>query len=66
MMNKDLRLLSEQAAELGLPMWVAESVRGLWLYALARGGPDADFTALITHLEEWAGVRAAAPDAPGR
>jgi 3-hydroxyisobutyrate dehydrogenase-like beta-hydroxyacid dehydrogenase len=65
MMNKDLRLLSEQAALLGLPMWVAESVRQLWLYALARGGPDADFTALVTHLEEWAGVRAEGPDAAG-
>ncbi|HEX6472054.1 MAG TPA: NAD(P)-dependent oxidoreductase [Streptosporangiaceae bacterium] len=66
MMNKDLRLLSEQAAMLELPMWVAESVRQLWLYALARGGQDADFTALVTHLEEWAGVRAEGPGTPGR
>lgn len=63
MMNKDLRLLSEQAAGLELPMWIAESVRQLWLYALARGGPDADFTSLVTHLEAWAGVEARGRDA---
>jgi 3-hydroxyisobutyrate dehydrogenase-like beta-hydroxyacid dehydrogenase len=63
MMNKDLRLLSEQAAQLELPMWIAESVRQLWTYALARGGPDADFTSLITHLERWAGVEARGRDA---
>ena len=66
MMNKDLRLLSEHAARLELPMWVAESVRQLWLYALVRGGPEADFTSLVTHLEDWAGVRAEGRDAPGR
>ncbi|MQA11346.1 MAG: NAD-binding protein [Pseudonocardiaceae bacterium] len=58
LMYKDLRLLSEQADEMGLPMWVAESVRQLWLYTVNRGGADADFTSLITHLERWAGVEA--------
>jgi 3-hydroxyisobutyrate dehydrogenase-like beta-hydroxyacid dehydrogenase len=58
LMYKDLQLLSEQASQLRLPMWVAESVRQLWMYALTRGGPETDFTTLITHLEEWAGVEA--------
>lgn len=57
LMYKDLQLLSEQAGDLRLPMWVAESVRQLWMYALARGGPDTDFTSLVTHLEQWADVR---------
>ncbi|HEY7483279.1 MAG TPA: NAD(P)-dependent oxidoreductase [Streptosporangiaceae bacterium] len=63
LMYKDLQLLSEQAGRLQLPMWIAESVRQLWMYALARGGPDADFTSLITHLEEWADVRVEGRDA---
>ncbi|MQA84094.1 MAG: NAD-binding protein [Streptosporangiales bacterium] len=62
LMYKDLELLSEQANQLRLPMWVAESVRQLWMYALARGGEDSDFTSLITHLEEWAGVEARGRD----
>lgn len=57
LMLKDLQLLSEQAGRQRLPMWVAESVRQLWTYALVNGGADEDFTTLITHLERWAGVR---------
>lgn len=58
LMLKDLQLLSEQAGQMQLPMWVAESVRQLWTYALVHGGADVDFTTLVTHLEEWAGVEA--------
>jgi 3-hydroxyisobutyrate dehydrogenase-like beta-hydroxyacid dehydrogenase len=63
LMYKDLQLLSEQASTERLPMWVAESVRQMWMYALARGGPDADFTTIVTHLEELAGVQARGTDA---
>jgi hypothetical protein len=37
-------------------MWIGNAVKQLWLYGLGQGGPDQDFTALITHLEKWAGV----------
>jgi 3-hydroxyisobutyrate dehydrogenase-like beta-hydroxyacid dehydrogenase len=63
LMYKDLHLLSEQASSIQLPMWVAESVRQLWMYALTRGGADADFTSIVTHLEELAGVQARGRDA---
>ena len=63
LMSKDLQRLSEQASTVDLPMWVAESVRQLWTYALARGGPDADITSLVTHLEELAGVEVRGSDA---
>jgi 3-hydroxyisobutyrate dehydrogenase-like beta-hydroxyacid dehydrogenase len=62
LMYKDLHLLSEQASSIQLPMWVAESVRQMWLYALTRGGADADFTSIVTHLEELAGVQARGGD----
>lgn len=58
LMYKDLQLLSEQAGRLGVPMWIAESVRQLWLYALAQDGADADFTTMYKHLEQWVGVEA--------
>lgn len=63
LMYKDLHLLSEQANNLRMPMWVAESVRQLWMYALTRGGADADFTSIVTHLEELAGVQVRGTDA---
>ncbi|MGH8868119.1 MAG: NAD(P)-dependent oxidoreductase [Actinomycetes bacterium] len=65
LMYKDLQLFSEQANELRMPMWVAESVRQLWMYVLARGGEDSDFTTIVTHLEEWAGVEARGGGTPG-
>jgi 3-hydroxyisobutyrate dehydrogenase-like beta-hydroxyacid dehydrogenase len=56
LMSKDVNLCVGEAEALGVPMWIGNAVKQLWLYALAQGGPDQDFTNLITHLEKWAGV----------
>jgi 3-hydroxyisobutyrate dehydrogenase-like beta-hydroxyacid dehydrogenase len=56
LMAKDVNLCIAEAEALQVPMWIGSAVKQLWLYGLAQGGPDQDFTALITHLEKWAGV----------
>jgi 3-hydroxyisobutyrate dehydrogenase-like beta-hydroxyacid dehydrogenase len=56
LMAKDVKLCVEEADALGVPMWIGNAVKQLWLYGLAQGGPDQDFTALITHIEKWSGV----------
>jgi len=56
LMSKDVSLCIGEAEALGVPMWIGNAVKQMWLYALAQGGPEQDFTALITHIETWAGV----------
>jgi 3-hydroxyisobutyrate dehydrogenase-like beta-hydroxyacid dehydrogenase len=56
LMAKDVNLCIAEAEALQVPMWIGNAVKQLWLYGLAQGGPDQDFTALITHLEKWVGV----------
>jgi hypothetical protein len=56
LMAKDLNLCLSEAEALQVPMWIGHSVKQLWNYALAQGGPDQDFTNLITHLEKWSNV----------
>jgi 3-hydroxyisobutyrate dehydrogenase-like beta-hydroxyacid dehydrogenase len=56
LLSKDVNLCIAEAEALGVPMWVGNAVKQLWLYGLAQGGPDQDFTNLITHLEKWSGV----------
>src|SRR5438132_4288211 len=56
LMAKDVKLCIDEADALGVPMWIGNAVKQLWLYGLSQGGPDQDFTALITHIEKWAGV----------
>lgn len=56
LMVKDLKLALETAEDLHVPMWVANAVKQLWLYAEGRGGPDQDITELVKHLEAWTGV----------
>lgn len=53
---KDISLAVEEAANFGVPTWVARSVQQLWRYAVSQGGAERDGTALITYLEPWAGV----------
>ena len=33
-----------------------EAVKQMWLYGLAQGGPEQDFTELIKHIEKWSDV----------
>jgi 3-hydroxyisobutyrate dehydrogenase-like beta-hydroxyacid dehydrogenase len=56
LMYKDVKLCLEEADALGVPMWVANSVRELWAVANTIQGPDADFTAVIKCVEKWADV----------
>src|SRR5690606_12876186 len=56
LMYKDVKLRLEEAEALGVPMWVAQSVKQWWSYAYARGGKTEDFTALMRYVEEPAGV----------
>ena len=52
--EKDVKLMIEQAEELGVPVFVARQVHAMFAFALARGEADADMTSLIRHLESWA------------
>lgn len=56
LMSKDVNLCIAEAEALGVPMWIGNAVKQLWLYGLAQGGADQDFTELIKHLEKWADV----------
>jgi hypothetical protein len=56
LMSKDVDLCIAEAEALHVPMWVGSAVKQLWLYGLGQGGPDQDFTALITHIEKWSDV----------
>lgn len=56
LMYKDVKLCLEEAEALGVPMWVAQSVKQWWSYAFARGGKEEDFTSLMRYVEEPAGV----------
>jgi 3-hydroxyisobutyrate dehydrogenase-like beta-hydroxyacid dehydrogenase len=54
---KDIGLAIDECQALGVPMWVGSAARQLWQYAYARGGARKDMTALVTYIEDWAGVR---------
>jgi 3-hydroxyisobutyrate dehydrogenase-like beta-hydroxyacid dehydrogenase len=54
--TKDARLCLEQSEALGVPMIVGAAVRELLKISKAKLGPDADLTAIIKPIEEWAGV----------
>ena len=56
LMSKDVSLCIGEAEALGVPMWIGSAVKQMWLYGLAQGGPDQDFTNLITHIEKWSHV----------
>jgi 3-hydroxyisobutyrate dehydrogenase-like beta-hydroxyacid dehydrogenase len=56
LMVKDINLCMAEADALHVPMWIGNAVKQMWNYGLGQGGPDQDFTALITHIEKWSGV----------
>jgi 3-hydroxyisobutyrate dehydrogenase-like beta-hydroxyacid dehydrogenase len=55
-MYKDIRLGLEEAELLNVPMWTTQTVREVWRFAMTQGSGNDDFTTLIRHMEEWAGV----------
>jgi 3-hydroxyisobutyrate dehydrogenase-like beta-hydroxyacid dehydrogenase len=56
LMLKDVKLCLDEAEAQGVPMWVGNAVKQLWLYASQRLGPDADITEIVKCIEDWAGV----------
>lgn len=54
--HKDVSLGLDEAHALSVPMWLGQSVRQAWEFAITQGGQDLDFTALIKYMEGWAGV----------
>jgi 3-hydroxyisobutyrate dehydrogenase-like beta-hydroxyacid dehydrogenase len=66
LMSKDVNLCIAEAEALQVPMWIGNAVKQLWLYGLAQGGPDQDFTAIVKHLESWAGVTVGGNQPPSR
>ncbi|GAB1579287.1 NAD(P)-dependent oxidoreductase [Bordetella petrii] len=55
--HKDVSLGLAEAEALRVPMWLGQSVRQAWEFAMTQGGEDQDFTALIRYMEDWAGAR---------
>lgn len=52
---KDVRLCLEMADQLGVPMWVGQTVRNMWGFAAGQM-PKSDSSELIKILESWADV----------
>lgn len=55
---KDLTLCTEEGESLGVPMWLANTVRQFLLFACANGHAKEPTIGLIRLMEQWAGVEA--------
>lgn len=53
---KDVKLCTDEAAGLGVPMICGNAIRELLAITALRQGSDADFTTIVKSVEEWAGV----------
>jgi len=53
---KDVKLCTDEAAGLGVPMICGNAIRELLAITALRQGGDADFTTIVKTVEEWAGV----------
>jgi 3-hydroxyisobutyrate dehydrogenase-like beta-hydroxyacid dehydrogenase len=56
-MHKDVGMCVNEAEALGVPMWVAHSVRQFLLHVVSQGGGDRSNTSLVEFFERWAGVQ---------
>ena len=56
LMAKDVKLCVDEADAQGVPMWIGQAVKQLWLYGLSQSGPEQDFTEIVRHIEKWSGV----------
>lgn len=54
---KDVKLCTDEAATLGVPMLCGNAIRELLAITALRQGSDADFTTIVKTVEEWAGVQ---------
>jgi len=57
LMHKDLELAAEAAYAQGVPMPVLGAVKEVYMAARAQGKGEQDYAAVITVLEELAGVQ---------
>ena len=53
---KDLTLCTDQGEALGVPMWLANTVRPFYTHAVSQGHGDEPSIGLIRVIEDWAGV----------
>src|SRR5260370_10972244 len=63
LMHKDLELAMEAAYAQNVPMPIAAAVKEVYAAAKAQGKGDLDYAAVITFLEELAGVKVGAATA---
>jgi 3-hydroxyisobutyrate dehydrogenase-like beta-hydroxyacid dehydrogenase len=56
-MHKDLELAAEAGYAHGVPMPVLAAVKEVYMAAKAQGKGDQDYAAIVTVLEEFAGVK---------
>ena len=56
LLHKDVSLAMREAEALGVPMWLGNAVRQFLTYAMTQGAAEDSPTALIRHIERWAGV----------
>lgn len=57
LMHKDVRLCLEEAEHLQVPMWLGNSVKQMWSFAVAQGAGKKDFSAIVEFFENWSGVK---------
>lgn len=55
-MHKDIELMLESAAELGVPLPITGLTQQMFRAAMAMGHADDDFCSTVTVHEQWAGV----------
>ena len=60
LLHKDVKLCMEEAAAQGVPMWIGNTVMQFLNYAMSQGTGDEISSALVKHVETWAGVEVAA------
>jgi len=53
---KDVKLCTDEAAGLGVPMICGNAIRELLAITALGQGADADFTTIVKTVEDWAGV----------
>ncbi|HAT34800.1 MAG TPA: hypothetical protein DCS82_03720, partial [Rhodospirillaceae bacterium] len=63
LIHKDVNLCVEQAAAMGVPMWLGSQARQFLQFALTQGHADESSIGLIRLIEQWAGVEVKGKDA---
>ena len=54
---KDVRLCTEEAESLGVPMWMGAAIRQFLTFAISQGTGEDPSIALVKYYEDWAGVK---------